>query len=172
MASENDDAGEVQLQKCSSLLSKSLWLCYVSFEEKCVGKRLWPRLHNLPWTLALTDRREGRIEGRSLKFRSIMAEHAVSDPPRPKLINNLVQPLLTDLYQITMCYAYWKAGKCREPAVFDLFFRKNPFGGEFTIFAGLEQCLAYLLEFRFSQSGETELQARLANTICNITQIL
>ena len=73
---------------------------------------------------------------------------------RPRLVNNLVQPLLTDLYQITMCYAYWKAGKRTEHSVFDLFFRKNPFGGEFTIFAGLEQCLAYLSEFKISQSGE------------------
>ena len=27
------------------------------------------------------------------------------------LENSVVQPLLTDLYQITMAYAYWKSGK-------------------------------------------------------------
>ena len=67
--------------------------------------------------------------------------------------NNLVQPLLTDLYQITMAYAYWKTGKRDEHAVFDLFFRRNPFSGEFTVFAGLEQCLGLLERFSFSTSG-------------------
>jgi len=48
-------------------------------------------------------------------------------------------------------YSYWKAGKGDEVATFDLFFRKNPFGGEFTIFAGLEECIRFLLEFKFTR---------------------
>ncbi|KAH8392268.1 hypothetical protein KR215_004569 [Drosophila sulfurigaster] len=67
--------------------------------------------------------------------------------------NGVVQPLLTDLYQITMAYAYWKSGKTDDQAVFDLFFRNNPFHGEFTIFAGLEECLKFLDSFHYSQSG-------------------
>jgi len=55
--------------------------------------------------------------------------------------NALVGPLLTDLYQITMTYAYWKQDRHTEHAVFDLFFRKNPFGGEFCLFAGLDEVL-------------------------------
>lgn len=39
--------------------------------------------------------------------------------------SNVVQPLLTDLYQISMAYAYWKANKHQEMSTFDLFFRKN-----------------------------------------------
>lgn len=64
--------------------------------------------------------------------------------------NSLVQPLLTDLYQITMAYSYWRNGLHRKPAVFELFFRRNPFGGEYTIFAGLREALAYLESYRFS----------------------
>lgn len=66
--------------------------------------------------------------------------------------NAIVQPLLTDLYQITMAYAYWKSGKSNCKAVFDLYFRKNPFHGEFTIFAGLEECLKFLEKFHYSDS--------------------
>lgn len=71
---------------------------------------------------------------------------AVGQPTNP-----MVSPLLTDLYQFTMAYAYWKAGKHQERAVFDLFFRKNPFGGEYTIFGGLEECIRFIANFKFSE---------------------
>ena len=67
-------------------------------------------------------------------------------------LNNAVQPLLTDVYQLTMCYAYWKNQK-NDIAIFDLFFRKNPFHGEFTIFGGLDECLKYIQDFKFTQTG-------------------
>lgn len=63
--------------------------------------------------------------------------------------NNLVQPLLTDKYQISMCYAYWLNKKHEETAVFDLYFRKNPFKGEYTIFAGLDQAIKFIKNFQF-----------------------
>jgi len=58
-------------------------------------------------------------------------------------INGFVTPLLTDHYQLTMAFAYWRNNVHEKPAVFDLFFRKNPFGGEFTIFAGLEEVVCF-----------------------------
>lgn len=63
-----------------------------------------------------------------------------------------VTPVLTDMYQLTMTYAYWKGGRQNDNAVFDLYFRKNPFGGEFTIFAGLEECIRFVQSFRFSEN--------------------
>lgn len=65
--------------------------------------------------------------------------------------NPVVQPLLTDFYQITMAYAYWKNDRMRDHAVFDLHFRKNPFKGEYTIFAGLSDCISYIQNFRFTE---------------------
>lgn len=67
----------------------------------------------------------------------------------------------SDLYQITMAYAYWKADKISDTAVFDLFFRKNPFHGEFTIFAGLDEVLKFLENFHYSDSG------KILNTLQN-----
>lgn len=79
--------------------------------------------------------------------------------------NGIVQPLLTDLYQITMAYSYWKAGKIKDHAVFDLFFRKNPFHGEFTIFAGLGECLKFLEKFRYSNSDIEYLKRVLSEAV-------
>jgi len=78
--------------------------------------------------------------------------------------NGVVQPLLTDFYQITMAYAYWKNKKMNDHAVFDLFFRKNPFRGEYAIFAGLDQCIKYLEEFRFNDSDIVFLKETLPPT--------
>uniref|UniRef100_A0A1B6D5P0 Nicotinate phosphoribosyltransferase n=1 Tax=Clastoptera arizonana TaxID=38151 RepID=A0A1B6D5P0_9HEMI len=80
-------------------------------------------------------------------------------------LNGIVQPLLTDLYQITMAYAYWKSGKTKDIAVFDLFFRQNPFQGEFTIFAGLEECLKFLQRFQYSDSDIEYLKETLPKSI-------
>lgn len=60
--------------------------------------------------------------------------------------------LLTDLYQLTMSYGYWKAGFGNKESVFLLFFRKPPFHGGFTVTAGLESAIRYLENFRFDAS--------------------
>lgn len=64
--------------------------------------------------------------------------------------NNLV--LLTDFYQLTMAYAYWRAGKGEQEAVFNLFFRKHPFQGGFSVAAGLDYVIDYCKNFRFSET--------------------
>ncbi len=59
-------------------------------------------------------------------------------------------PLLTDLYQLTMAYGYWKDGRAEDEAIFHLHFRKPPFGSGYTIAAGLEPVIAWLRDFRFA----------------------
>lgn len=80
-------------------------------------------------------------------------------------IRDRVPPLLTDLYQFTMAYAYWRAGRDQEPAVFELFFRDNPFDGGFSLFAGLYDCLLFLRNFRFTDDGKRVDQ----NFLCAVT---
>jgi nicotinate phosphoribosyltransferase len=58
--------------------------------------------------------------------------------------------LLTDLYQLTMACGYWKAGAADREAVFNLTFRKAPFGGSYAIASGIAPALAYLRGLRFS----------------------
>ena len=65
--------------------------------------------------------------------------------------NNLVGPLLTDMYQLTMVYAYWKANRHSLDSSFELFFRKPPFDGEITVMSGLDQVLSFLQHFKFEQ---------------------
>ena len=71
--------------------------------------------------------------------------------------------LLTDLYEITMAYAYWKSGMAEREAVFHLFFRKEPFNGGYTISAGLELVIEFLKDFRFHDSDIAYLKTLKGN---------
>lgn len=58
--------------------------------------------------------------------------------------------LFTDFYELTMAQGYWKENMNQE-VVFDMFFRKNPFNGGFSVLAGNETLLNILENFRFSE---------------------
>ena len=69
-------------------------------------------------------------------------------------LNNIYRTplgLLTDLYQLTMAYGYWKMGRAEQQAVFHLFFRKPPFDGGYAIAAGLSHAVELMRQFRFEQ---------------------
>ncbi len=57
--------------------------------------------------------------------------------------------MLTDLYQLTMLEGYFRCGIIESPSVFDLFYRRNPFDGGYSVFAGLPQMVDYLTSLRF-----------------------
>lgn len=69
--------------------------------------------------------------------------------------------LHTDLYQINMAESYWADGIHNRKAIFELYFRKLPFGNGYAIFAGLERMLNYLKNFRFTESDLAYLQDEL-----------
>ena len=60
--------------------------------------------------------------------------------------------LLTDLYELTMAYGYWKSGVTGKEAVFHLYFRTAPFDSGFTVACGLEQAIKHLRDFHFDES--------------------
>lgn len=63
--------------------------------------------------------------------------------------------LHTDKYQINMMYAHWVQGSHNRKAVFEVYFRKLPFGNGYAVFAGLERIVHYIQSLSF---GDEELQ--------------
>lgn len=71
--------------------------------------------------------------------------------------------LLTDLYQLTMAYGYWKNGVADREAVFHLFFRKNPFDGGYALAAGLENAIDFIENFSFPEDDLAYLATLTGN---------
>ncbi len=62
---------------------------------------------------------------------------------------NETSALLTDFYELTMMNGYYLENHDSK-AVFDMFYRTNPFQGGYTIFTGLEELIDKLESMRFS----------------------
>lgn len=73
------------------------------------------------------------------------------DPARPESRAAGSWALLTDLYELTMAYGYWKHGMGGRHAVFHVTFRTLPFHGGYAIAAGLADAIDYLSGFRFTR---------------------
>ncbi len=58
--------------------------------------------------------------------------------------------MIMDFYELTMANGYFNTGMYQKKAVFDLFFRNNPDDGGFSIFAGLQQIVDYILNLHFN----------------------
>ena len=63
--------------------------------------------------------------------------------------------LMTDFYELTMAQTYFNEGKKDEQVYFDLFFRKNPFEGGYTVSGGLDETIKYIQNFKY---GEEEIE--------------
>jgi nicotinate phosphoribosyltransferase len=71
--------------------------------------------------------------------------------------------LNTDLYEVTMACGYWKAGVSDHEAAFHVAFRKNPFGGEFTVACGLAQVVDLVRGFQFDENEIEYLASQRGN---------
>jgi len=61
--------------------------------------------------------------------------------------------MMMDLYELTMANGYFLTEDPDKKVVFDLFYRRNPDGGGYAIFAGLEQILEYLEGMHFNEGN-------------------
>jgi len=61
--------------------------------------------------------------------------------------------MLTDLYQLTMMYGYFKSGMRNNLATFDMFYRSKDESTHYAVFAGLEQLIDYLQNLRFDDEA-------------------
>ena len=70
--------------------------------------------------------------------------------------------LMTDFYELTMAQTYFNEGKKDEIVYFDIFFRKNPFNGGYTISGGLDETINYINNLHFEKE-EIEYLRSLGN---------
>lgn len=66
--------------------------------------------------------------------------------------------LHTDFYEINMMATYFEKHMENRHAVFEVFFRKLPFGNGYAVFAGLEHVIQYIQELNFSDDDIAYLQ--------------
>ena len=72
------------------------------------------------------------------------------------IINNA---LFTDFYELTMAQGYWK-NNMNHAVVFDMFFRRQPFNGGFSVFAGLENLIDAITDFTFGDDDIEYLRSQ------------
>ncbi len=71
--------------------------------------------------------------------------------------------LLTDLYEITMAYGYWKERLFDREGAFHLTFRQSPFKSGYAIACGLSYVIEYLRDLRFSDDDLQYLRTLKGN---------
>ena len=71
--------------------------------------------------------------------------------------------LLTDLYELTMAFGYWKLGMTEKQAAFHLTFRENPFAGGFTVACGLKYAIDFIENFHFDDDDLAYLSTLKGN---------
>lgn len=68
--------------------------------------------------------------------------------------------MVMDFYEMTMSNGYFKNADRNTKVVFDVFYRKNPDGGGFSVFAGLEQIVEYINNLHFTKDDIDYLRSQ------------
>ncbi|MBQ7087344.1 MAG: nicotinate phosphoribosyltransferase [Clostridia bacterium] len=76
------------------------------------------------------------------------------------IIKNDNNTMLADFYQLTMAHGYWQNRMAYKTSVFDMFFRRVPDGGGFSIMAGVEQLVEYLKNLKFTDNDIEYLRSK------------
>ena len=77
-----------------------------------------------------------------------------------KIENSIINSaLFTDFYELTMAQGYWK-NDMNQKVVFDMFFRRQPFKGGFSVFAGLDTLIEAITDFTFSKEDIEYLKSQ------------
>lgn len=82
------------------------------------------------------------------------------------ILTQLYRPslaLLTDLYELTMAYAYWRSGTHTKEAVFHHHFRRPPFGSGFTVACGLAPAIEFIEHLHFDEDDLSYLAGLQGN---------
>ncbi|MBU3214467.1 nicotinate phosphoribosyltransferase [Clostridium estertheticum] len=68
--------------------------------------------------------------------------------------------MLMDFYELTMSNGYFVNGVSNTIVYFDMFYRKNPDGGGFSIAAGLEQLVVFVKNLKFTRDDVDFLRSK------------
>ena len=73
----------------------------------------------------------------------------------------------TDFYQLTMMQGYLKKNMLEKKAVFDLFYRKPPFGGSYAVACGMDSALDFIRNLEISlEDVEALAEAGMEKDFC------
>lgn len=68
--------------------------------------------------------------------------------------------MMIDFYELTMANGYFLSDKKDETVYFDVFFRKNPDQGGYSLFVGLEEVINYIKELSFTKKEVDFLRSK------------
>lgn len=66
--------------------------------------------------------------------------------------------MLTDLYELTMAQSYFNRGR-HERVIFDVFYRRNPFGNGFAIACGIDDVVDFIKDLHFDKEDVEYLRS-------------
>lgn len=104
-----------------------------------------------------------------IRFREHIKDHAFLDQAHPvearglSLDLNSFENTLID--ELTMANGYFLSEDQDTKVAFDVFYRRNPDGGGFSVFAGLEQVLAPLVQAQLVAESPVTIECRIAEEI-------